>query len=190
MERVEKIQYQAGLAITRSWQGTNRNNLYETLGLESLSDRRFIRKVLHLFKIRSNLIAVYLNDKLPPLRTPTRRNTNPQIFREIRSKTHRFKTSLFPNAIESWNNVIIYFHGNITFRKLKIHLLCLMRPMYKRVFNIHDPKGIEYLFQLRMNLRPLRLLTPHRIFARVIKVSKILVISYLNAENLQATEQA
>ena len=41
-----------------------------------------------------------------------------------------------------------------TFRKRKIHLLCLMRPEYESVFNIYDPKGIKYLFQLRMS--PLR----------------------------------
>ena len=28
--------------------------------------------------------------------------------------------------------------------------------MHKSVFNIHDPKGIEYLFQLRVNLSPFR----------------------------------
>ena len=43
MERVEKIQYQAALAITGTWQGTSRNKLYDELGLESLSDRRWSR---------------------------------------------------------------------------------------------------------------------------------------------------
>ena len=32
MERVEKIQYQAALAITGTWQGTSRNQLYDELG--------------------------------------------------------------------------------------------------------------------------------------------------------------
>ena len=81
----------------------------------------------------ANLIAVYFNDKLPPLLTPTRRNTNPQIYREIRSKTRRFKTSFSSNDKESWNNVMINFHGNITLRKHKIHLLCLLRPEYQSV---------------------------------------------------------
>ena len=85
MEKIEKIQYQAGLAITGAWQGSNRNKLYENLGWESLSDRRFMRRILQLFKIRTNLTAAHLNDKLSPLRIPTRRNTNPQIYREIRS---------------------------------------------------------------------------------------------------------
>ena len=40
MERIEKIQYQAALAVTGTWKGTNRIKLYEELGWESLSDRR------------------------------------------------------------------------------------------------------------------------------------------------------
>ena len=44
-------------------------------------------------------------------------------------------------------------------------MLCLMRPMCKSVFNIHDPKGIKYLFQLRLNLSPLRSHKKHHNFA-------------------------
>ena len=40
METVEKIQYQAALAIMGAWQGTCRFKLYEELGWETLSDRR------------------------------------------------------------------------------------------------------------------------------------------------------
>ena len=40
-----------------------------------------------------------------------------------------------------------------------------MRPKYKSVFNIHDPKGIKYLFQLRMNLSPLGSHKKHHNFA-------------------------
>ena len=37
MEKVERTQYQAALAITGTWQGTNRSKLYEELGWETLS---------------------------------------------------------------------------------------------------------------------------------------------------------
>ena len=47
MERVEKIQYQAALAGT--WQGTSRNKLYDELGWESLSDRRWCRRLIPFF---------------------------------------------------------------------------------------------------------------------------------------------
>ena len=32
MEKNERIQYQAGLAVTGAWQGSNRSKLYEELG--------------------------------------------------------------------------------------------------------------------------------------------------------------
>ena len=37
MEKVEKIQYQATLAVTGAWQGSNRVKVYEELGWEALS---------------------------------------------------------------------------------------------------------------------------------------------------------
>ena len=45
MEMIEKIQYQAALAITGTWQGTSRNKIYDELGWECLSDRRWSRRL-------------------------------------------------------------------------------------------------------------------------------------------------
>ena len=49
MERIEKVQYHAALAITGCWRGTSRNKLYVELGLESLADRRWARRLIHFF---------------------------------------------------------------------------------------------------------------------------------------------
>ena len=68
METVERSQYQAALAITGAWQGSNRSKLYEELGWESLSDRRWCRRILQIHKIKNNMIPSYLRDKLPPNR--------------------------------------------------------------------------------------------------------------------------
>ena len=38
MKKVERIQYQAALAVTGAWQGSNRSKLYDELGWESLSN--------------------------------------------------------------------------------------------------------------------------------------------------------
>ena len=46
MEEAEQVQYQATLAITSAWQGTDRVRLYEELGWEYLTDRRMLRRVL------------------------------------------------------------------------------------------------------------------------------------------------
>ena len=54
MEKVERIQYQAALAISGAWRGSSRSKLYEELGWEALSDRRMSRRILQIHKICSN----------------------------------------------------------------------------------------------------------------------------------------
>ena len=41
MEKVERTQYRAALAITGTWQGTNRSKLYEELRWDTFSDHRW-----------------------------------------------------------------------------------------------------------------------------------------------------
>ena len=62
MEKAERIQYQAALAVTGAWQGPSRSKLYEELGWESLSERRWCRRILQLHKILSNKTSSYLKD--------------------------------------------------------------------------------------------------------------------------------
>ena len=90
MENVERTQYQAALAITGTWQGTNRYKL---------SDRRWCRRILHVHKIEKYKTPSYLRDKLPPHRRPLYRFNNSNTFQEIRCKTSRYKNSFF-----SWCN--------------------------------------------------------------------------------------
>ena len=66
MENVERIQYQAALAITGAWQGSSRPKMYDELGWETLFDRRKCRRVLQIHKIINNSTLSYLKYKLPP----------------------------------------------------------------------------------------------------------------------------
>ena len=66
MEKVERIQYQAALAISGTWHGFSRSKLYEELGWESLSDRRKCRRILQIHKILNIKTYSYLKDMLPP----------------------------------------------------------------------------------------------------------------------------
>ena len=106
MEKVEKIQYQAALAVTGAWQGSSRSKLYEELGWETLSERRW--RILHLQNIVSNRTH-YLKDKLPRPRKPLYSQNNNNTFHEIRCRSSKYMNSSFPDAITSWNNVIIHF---------------------------------------------------------------------------------
>ena len=65
MEKTERIQYQAALAITGAWQGSCRSILYEELGWESLSDRRWCRRILQIHKIMSDKTPSYLKKQAP-----------------------------------------------------------------------------------------------------------------------------
>ena len=144
------------LAIAGTWQGSNRTKLYEELGWETLSDRRWCRRILQIHKIENNLTPSYLRDKLPPHRRPLYRFNNSNTFHELRCKTSRCKNSFFPDAISWWNNIITNFQNVPPFTSLKAHILSLVRPKIKSIFGIHDPLGLRYLFQLRVNLSPLR----------------------------------
>ena len=54
MEKAEKIQYQAALALTGAWQGSIRSKLYDELGWESVSYRRCCRRILQIHKIMND----------------------------------------------------------------------------------------------------------------------------------------
>ena len=156
MAKIESVQYQATLAITGTWQGTSKIKLYKELGLESLSDRRSVNRVLQIFKIKNNLTPEYLREQLPPLRVQNNLHANPNIFLEKRARTARYAKTFFPNAISSWNNIIGNIQGDISKFSLKSHMLKIVRPTTKSFYDIHDPIGLHYLFQLRTELSPLR----------------------------------
>ena len=107
MERIEKIQCQAALAITGGWQGSSRIKLYEELGWESLSDRRWYRRLIQFFKIRNNMTPAYLRGNIPRQRSLLFGNCNPNIYHEIFCSTTRYMNSFFPDAIKIWNNIDI-----------------------------------------------------------------------------------
>ena len=58
--------------------------------------------------------------------------------------------------IDSWNIVIAHFPNIPSITILKGHIISLVRPEKKTIFNIHDPVGLRYLFHLRVGLSPLR----------------------------------
>ena len=94
MEKAESIQYQAALAITGARQGSNRSNLYDELGWEFLSDRRWCRRVVQIHKIVTHA-PCYLKNKLPRFRRPLYSQNNINTFHGIRCKTDRYMNSFF-----------------------------------------------------------------------------------------------
>ena len=154
METLERVQYQAGLAVTGAWKGTSRIKLYEELGWESLSDRRMSRRILQLHKIVEEKTPRYLREKLPPNRNVV--INLPHVFSDVRCRTDRYRSSFFPNATSTWNNIITHFDSFPSFLKLRSHLISLFRPNSKSTFGVYNPSLLRYLFQLRLGLSKLR----------------------------------
>ena len=48
--KIEMVQYNAALIITGAFKGTSRDKIYQELGLESLADRRWTRKLFFFTK--------------------------------------------------------------------------------------------------------------------------------------------
>ena len=155
MESIEQVQYQAALAITGTWKGTNRNKLYEELGWESLSDRRWSRRLIQLYKIRNNMTPLYLRDNLPRQRVPFYRN-NSEGYYEIFCNKSKYRNSFFPNVIKSWNGIGPEFQTCASLSIFKRSILNLIRPIPNSIFGIHNPLILKYIFQLRVGLSPLK----------------------------------
>ena len=116
MEKVENIQYQAALALTGTWSGTNRSKLYEEIGWETLSERRKCCRTLQVHKIENKMTPSYLRETLLQHRQP---GNSLSTFHGIRSRTKRFSQSFFPDAIATWN----IFTSHLWFPQKTCHIL-------------------------------------------------------------------
>ena len=62
--KIERVQYNAHLVITGAFKGTSRERLYQELGLESIKDRIWHRKLCFFYKIVKGLSPKYLTSYL------------------------------------------------------------------------------------------------------------------------------
>ena len=58
--KIERVQYNAALAITGAIRGTSQTKLYHELGLESLKFRRWMRRLCMFYKIKTLKLPEYL----------------------------------------------------------------------------------------------------------------------------------
>ena len=158
MNTLERFQYHAALAITGSWKGTNLNRIYDELGWESLTDRRWCRRLFHFYKILNNLTPPYLNDTIPPpppIRSHLFGSRSVNVINEIRCESKGYSNSYYPDSIICWNKIDPELRNSPNLKSSKLGILALVRPPPKRNFDIHDPIRMKWLLQLRVGLSPL-----------------------------------
>ena len=99
MEQFESVQYSAALAVTGTWRGTSREKLYSELGWESLSPRRWSRRLTLFYKMINKLMPEYTLDPIPPLQQSHYSLRNQDIIGQIRTRTEKLKSSFYPDCL-------------------------------------------------------------------------------------------
>ena len=155
MKKLESLQYQAGLAVTGMWKGTNRDKVYEELGWESLHLRRWFRRLTVFYKIMNELIPQYLVDPVPAPRSHLYGTSTTNDLHPMRCRTQRFQNSFYPNAVNCWNDIGPDIRKLETPKCFKSTLTKIIKPEKRSIFNIHSPQ-LKYLYQLRGGLSPLK----------------------------------
>ena len=171
MNTLERIQYHVALAITGSWKGTNLNRIYDELGWKSLTDRRWCRRLFHIYNIQNNRAPPYLKDPIPPIRSHLFGSRSVNVINEIRCKSKSYSNSFYPDSIRCWNKIGPELRNSPNLKSFKLGILALVRPPPKRIFDIHDPIGLKWLFQLRVGFSSLYAHKKNRKSVNALKIS-------------------
>ena len=103
-DTIESVQYNAALVITRAIRGTSKEKLYQELRLESLKGRRWLRRMLYLYKIISTKLPPYFHELIPPLQRSYR---YPGCFQTFRCRTTFFQNLFLPLSLLNGINWIL-----------------------------------------------------------------------------------
>ena len=155
MKLIEQVQYKAALIVSGCWQGTSREKLYDELGWESLSDRRWFRRLTTFYQITNGHTPSYLRDHIPNHHDThisfLNRGTRAPV-----SRTVRYDNSFFPYCINIWNNLDDSIKNMPTVSSFKNYLLGFIRPKRSSLFGIRDKFGIRLLTNIRVEFSDLR----------------------------------
>ena len=151
INKIEKAQNDAALAITGTIRGTTRKKPYAELGIESLKFRRWFWKLARFYKIQSTGLPKYLLQLIP---TNNHSYTLRKFFNipHYYCRTDTFKNSFFRNHINEWNKLDEKIKGATSFSLFKASLLKMGCPHANCTYRIHNPVGIRLHTRLSLVL--------------------------------------
>ena len=155
MNLVDQVQYKAALITSGCWKGTSRERLYDELGWESLSDRRWVRRLTLFYKIKNGLTPSYLSEHIT-INSNSNINFRNKIIVPPFARTERYANSFFPYSIKIWNNLDISVKSLPSISSFKNYLNSFIRPKGYSTYGINDVIGIKLLTKIRVEFSDLR----------------------------------
>ena len=103
IEKIERVQYNACSVITGAFKSTCRERLYQQLGLESLKDRIWHRKLSFFYKIVKGLSPKYLTSYLQLHNNPIyqTRSIAQNIVKQTVLRPVKFNNTFFPRCSQN-----------------------------------------------------------------------------------------
>ena len=133
---IERVQYNAALAITGAIKGTSQQKIYQELGFESLRFRRWFRRLCVFYKIKSTQLPSYLYVLIPN----SSHNYNTQNLDHIDTyfcSGEVFKYSFFPYTIS--------FHIQM------LNLTCVLGIIYLKLVDQFKTQFIRFSIHWELN---------------------------------------
>ena len=156
-QRLESLQYKASLAITGAIKGSSTERLYQELGVESLQNRRWFRKLSIFYKIVKEQSPKYLYNLIASNNISHQtRNSRNLVILQFKIRDNFFLNSFFPSALVEWNKLGSDICNSASYSTFKKKILNFIRPRSNDVFNVSHPKGLIFLTRLRVGLNHLR----------------------------------
>lgn len=149
-ERLDNVQLKFARIISGAKRGTSHELIYNELEWTKLEDRRKQSKLTFLYKIVNRVSPDYLVEILPKtvnVNQATLRNDS--LLRNFRTRTEKFRKSLFPDTIRLWNSLPenVRLSDSLNCFSTLISSKCTRNVLY----NVLDRKlGIIHS-QMRMN---------------------------------------
>ena len=153
-DKIEQLQYKACLAITGAIQGTSLECLYNELELESLSSRRWCRKLCAIYKLLSTQCPKYLFNIIPSSERfyDTRKKQRPFF----NCRTDCFKYSFFPNSLSEWSQLVPEIQNSESILVFKSKLLSFIRPSKRYIFSVNGPEGVKDYVKITSSFQSLK----------------------------------
>ena len=139
-QKIERIHYNAALAITGIIKRKCQSKLYSELGFESLKFRRGFRKFCTFLKLKTSGLPEYLFDLIP--KNNHLYNTRfLEDFTTFYSRTDVLKYSFFPSTMLEWKKLDRKIRQSSTLLTFRNFLSKIGQTAPKPVYNIRNPKG-------------------------------------------------